>query len=93
MANLKFPAELEPLTDPNSGRVTTQWYRTFKTQEQWQLPAFKVANLPSASVAGRVAFASNGRKSGEGVGAGTGVQVYADGVAWRRVSDDTTVAA
>jgi len=90
--NLKFPAELEPLTDPNSGRVTQPWYRTFKTQEQWQVPVFKVANLPSPT-AGRVAFASNGRKSGEGASAGTGTLVYADGVAWRRTSDDTTVAA
>lgn len=92
MANLKFPAELEPLVDPSSGRVAREWYRTFKTLEQWQVPTFKVANLPSPTV-GRIAFASNGRKSGEGAGAGTGVQVYADGTAWRRVSDDTTVAA
>jgi len=91
--NLKFPAELEPLTDPNSGRVAREWYRTFKTLEQFQVPVFKVANLPSASAAGRLAFASNGRKTGEGADAGTGVLVYADGVAWRRVDDSTTVAA
>lgn len=52
-----------------------------------------VAGLPAAGDAGRLRFATDGRKVGEGVGAGTGVLVYDDGVAWRRTSDDTTVAA
>lgn len=43
--------------------------------------------------AGSQAYASNGRKVGEGAGAGTGTMVYFDGVAWRRVADDTTVLA
>lgn len=52
-----------------------------------------VATLPLASVAtrGYLRYVSNGRKTGEGVGAGTGVLAYNDGVAWRRVSDDSTV--
>lgn len=54
---------------------------------------FTVATLPAAGFAGRIAFATNGRKNGEGAGSGTGVQVYDDGTAWRRVSDDSTVAA
>lgn len=57
------------------------------------VPRFTVAGLPAASSAGRVAFATDGRKVGEGVGAGTGTLVYDDGVAWRRTADDTTVAA
>ncbi len=52
-----------------------------------------VAVLPAAGQVGRVRFATDGRKSGEGPGAGTGVLVYDDGVAWRRVDDGTTVAA
>jgi hypothetical protein len=52
-----------------------------------------VAALPAAGQVGRLLFASDGRKVGEGVGAGTGVLVYDDGVAWRRTSDDSTVAA
>ncbi len=51
-----------------------------------------VVLLPAAGQAGRVRFATNGRKTGEGVGAGTGVLVYDDGTAWRRVDDGTTVA-
>jgi len=58
-----------------------------------QLGSFTVATLPAPGVAGRHAFASDGLKIGEGVGTGTGVGVYDDGVAWRRMSDDSTVAA
>ncbi len=55
--------------------------------------SYAVASLPTAGTAGRTAFASNGRKVGEGGGAGTGTLVYDDGTAWRRVGDDTTVLA
>jgi hypothetical protein len=51
-----------------------------------------VASLPAGS-AGMVAFASNGRKNGEGVGAGTGVLVFHDSVAWRACDTGATVAA
>lgn len=44
-------------------------------------------------VAGAIAFASDGRKDGEGAGAGTGLQVYYDGTNWIRPSDDSIVAA
>lgn len=49
-------------------------------------------SLPAAGQTGRLLFVTNGRKTGEGAGAGTGVLAYDDGVAWRRTSDDTTVA-
>lgn len=52
-----------------------------------------VAGLPAAGQAGRIQFCTNGRKVGEGVGAGTGVLVYDDGVAWRTCDTSTTVAA
>ncbi len=50
------------------------------------------ASLPAAGQTGRLLFVTNGRKLGEGAGAGTGVLAYDDGVAWRRTADDTTVA-
>lgn len=53
---------------------------------------YTVAGLPSGG-AGDVAFASNGRKNGEGAGAGTGVQVFHDGTAWRACDTGATVAA
>jgi hypothetical protein len=57
-----------------------------------------VAQLPTANVqSGAMAFATDGRKTGEGVGDGTGVPVYADTTAgsttWRRYSDDAEVEA
>ncbi len=51
------------------------------------------ASLPAAGQAGRLLFVTDGRKTGEGAGVGTGVLAYDDGVAWRRVDDGTTVTA
>lgn len=54
---------------------------------------YTVATLPTAGTARRIAYASNGRKNGEGSGAGTGVLVFDDGTAWRAVDTGATVAA
>lgn len=54
--------------------------------------SYTVATLP-AGTAGQVAYVSNARKVGEATGAGTGVMAYYSGAAWRRLSDDTAVAA
>lgn len=54
---------------------------------------YTVANLPIDVVAGQTAYASNGRKNGEGPGAGTGVMVFRDGSAWRACDTGATVAA
>lgn len=53
---------------------------------------YTVANLPTG-FAGRMAYATNGRKTAEGVGAGTGVLVVFSNAQWRLVSDDSVVAA
>lgn len=54
-----------------------------------------VASLPSAASVpvGSHYFATNGRKSGEGAGAGTGVPVWSDGTNWRTYYDNSTVTA
>ena len=57
------------------------------------LASFTVAGLPAATSDGRLAYASNGRKVGQGVGAGTGVVVYFSAGAWRVFSTDAPVAA
>jgi hypothetical protein len=81
-----------------AGLTTSDWY--FLLQQMvlrlaemtpFKVPTYTVVTLPAATTA-RVAFASNGRKVGEGAGGGTGTLVYADGTAWRRVGDDTAVA-
>ena len=56
-----------------------------------QAPGCLVANLPTASD-GTLAYASDGLKTGESSGAGTGVMVYASGGLWYRMSDDSVVA-
>lgn len=40
------------------------------------MPVYTVAALPATAATGSFAWASNGRKGGEGVGAGTGIPVY-----------------
>jgi len=54
-----------------------------------------VASLPvmAANNTGCMAFATNGRRPSEGVGAGTGVPVYWSGGAWHSVIDGAAVAA
>jgi hypothetical protein len=55
-------------------------------------PTFTVALLP-AGVEGAQAYVSNGRKVGEGLGAGTGVPVYFSGGIWLVFATDTVVLA
>jgi len=57
------------------------------------IEAILFVNLPTPGQAGRRFFITDGRKIGEGAGAGTGVSAYDDGLAWNRYSDDTVVAA
>lgn len=67
------------------------------------IPAFTVANLPTLVNGGlgngvsyiTLAFASNGRKSGEGAAAGTGQLVYYNAPTdqWLRVRDDSLITA
>lgn len=56
------------------------------------LASYTVAGLPTVG-AGKLAYASNGRKNGEGAGAGTGVMVFSDATAWRACDTGATVAA
>lgn len=74
----------------------TERLRKLEAQERSEMTggvkSVAFAALPAAGQTGRLLFVTNGRKLGEGLGAGTGVLCYDDGVAWRRTSDDTTVA-
>lgn len=59
-----------------------------------RLPGYSVAGLPVSGVnAGVTAYASNGRKSGEAAGAGTGVMVFYDGANWVACDSGQTVTA
>lgn len=56
------------------------------------LDPLTVAALPVRVLPGTIAYASNGRKNGEGAGAGTGVLVFHDGTAWRACDTGQTVS-
>lgn len=73
-----------------NGAGTITGVKTFSVA--FKVATYTVATLPTATVR-QVAFASDGRKVGEGSGSGTGTLVYADGTAWRRCGDDTTVVS
>lgn len=60
--------------------------------ESNHLGTYTVAGLPTGA-AGNTAYASNGRKNGEGEGSGTGVLAFKDATAWRAVDTGATVAA
>ncbi len=58
------------------------------------LPSYPVAALPTSPLAGSKAYASDGRKSGEAVGTGTGVEVFADNSGrWISVLSGAPIAA
>jgi hypothetical protein len=57
------------------------------------LASYSVANLPSGVTAGAKAFATNGRKPGEGAGSGTGVEVFFDGQHWISSCGGTAAAS
>jgi hypothetical protein len=54
------------------------------------LEAYVDTDLPTG-YEGRVAFCTNGRKTGEGALAGTGIPVYFSNAQWRRYYDDAQV--
>jgi hypothetical protein len=60
--------------------------------ESNHLGTFTVQELPTGA-AGNTAYASNGRKNGEGAASGTGVMVFKDATAWRAADTGATVAA
>lgn len=54
------------------------------------LEKYTFANLPTG-YEGRTAFVTNGRKTGEGAAAGTGIPAYFSTASWRRYYDDAAV--
>lgn len=81
-------SNIELATDMN-GSVRV-W--KFTSDGRFNMPTFTVGTLPTGG-AGDISFATNGRKNGEGAGAGTGVLVFHDGTAWRACDTGATVAA
>ena len=90
-----------PIQQPIAGDslLTNQswvlWTASVSTALKLSGTSFKVADLPEAKSyqIGSTSFASNGRKAGEGPGAGSGVPIWTDGVKWRTFYDNTEVMA
>jgi hypothetical protein len=57
------------------------------------LPSYLVSALPPSPGPGAKAFATNGRKPNEGIGAGTGVEVFYDGAHWISGCTGSLIAA
>lgn len=57
------------------------------------VPSFTVSSLPGSATEGSIAYATDGRKVGEGAGTGTGVPVYFSNSLWLVYSGDTQVLA
>lgn len=55
-------------------------------------PVYAVEDLPSSPAIGQLAFAHDGRKSGEDEGNGTGVLCFFDGADWKTSDAAATVA-
>lgn len=79
---------------------SSSWHEVFRTNSVNPrfggppvLPSYTVAGLPAAAIAGAKAFASNGRKPAEAAGAGSGVEVFSDGVRWISVCAGSQVLA
>lgn len=99
---------MKPLAPPPDPKQATefssqQWqsWMYLVWQASSNLPSYTVAQLPTAATStitqgvqpGAIAYANNGRKVGEGVGAGTGVPVYFSNGQWRVYSTDAVVVA
>lgn len=92
-----LPKPETPVIGTNN-RMTRDWYDYFR---EWDTAMRSVvamtnpvafANLPTGTE-GQIAYVSNGRKAGQGVGAGTGVLAFHDGSTWIAVDTGTAVAA
>jgi hypothetical protein len=98
-----YTAEGQPAWGPNNQQVTGSSFDlglwvpnqvvAWVPQGSIILQQFTVVVLGSSGVEGQIAYATNGRKVGEGSGAGTGVPVYFSNGAWRVYSTDNAVQA
>lgn len=52
-----------------------------------------VVQLPVGTYRGQTTHVPNGRKAGEGPGAGTGIPAWFDGTVWRTFYDNSVVAS
>ena len=90
---LKFYPPPDPCSEFAGQAWQTWFFNLFKLFGPGNLGSFTVATLPNNPIVSQTAYATNGRKVGEGAGSGTGVPVYFSNGAWRVYSTDAVVAA
>jgi hypothetical protein len=90
---LRLSSPPDPRTSFEEQAWQSWFYTIFKLYGNGDYGNFTVVNLPPSPSAGQTAYATNGRKIGEGAGGGTGVPVYYSNGAWRVYSTDAPVAA
>jgi len=81
-----------PINEPIEAPSWALWFNSVYGILKFSGRSYLVSKLPTGS-AGAVTLALNGRKSGEGAGAGTGCPVWWDGSIWRTFYDNSQVAA
>jgi hypothetical protein len=87
-----IPTDQIPL-DTKTGRWKLYWWSFLEALANYP-SAYNVAGLPVSSAAGSIAYASDGRKPGEGAGSGSGVLVYYDSTgAWISVHSAAAVTS
>lgn len=78
-------------------QIRTLTTLSYRAEVTGGVATYTFTNLPSANIAGKVAFCSDCRRSDQGAGAGTGVLVVvallAGVLTWTRVDDPTQAAA
>jgi hypothetical protein len=89
--------EMQKSIDSIQSQVVRAKNLTERAETAGGVEAVTLANAPLAaggSIAGDLLFITNGRKVGEGAGAGTGTLCYYNTAtdSWFRVGDDTAVA-
>lgn len=82
--------DLQPVIEKLVARLAALESNT-RAEVAGGVQALLYADLPAAGQPGRVRFVTNGRKIGEGPGAGTGVLAVDDGSAWIHPATDTPV--
>lgn len=83
----------DPFTGITWQQFFQQLFRIIPNLPAYGEPQYTVAGLPTDAIESQKAYATNGRKVGEGAGAGTGVPVYFSAALWRVYADDTQVLA
>ena len=101
LANIRIEGNIDKFSTgaiafSDGGAVTATKFNSYNYTSggtQFNLVPYTYANLPATTAyTGSMVYCSNGRKVGEGGGAGTGVPVYFANAVWRVLSTDAAVA-